>query len=168
MFDSITGLAACDRFFRKLSEIAGRPAHERYLRERRILVDGMRDAAFFFGGKKIALAQESDAAVGLSALIGEMGGETDLAVVPAETQSCAKINARKVVVGISARSTGTSTCSIANSHGAMTAKALDASHLQWGFPVFERLGHTAALSAGYKGTLDMVNMIGNALMEERA
>jgi nitrogenase molybdenum-iron protein alpha/beta subunit len=57
---------------------------------------------------------------------------------------------------------------IANSHGAMTAKALDAAHLNWGFPVFERLGHTTALSAGYKGTLDMVNMIGNALMEGRS
>ncbi len=168
MFDSITGLAACDRFFRKLSEVAGRPAHERYLRERRILVDGMRDAAFFFGGKKIALAQESDAAVGLSALIGEMGGDTELAVVPVEAQSCAKINARKVVVGDFGSVDGEFDLLIANSHGAMTAKALDASHLHWGFPVFERLGHTTALSAGYKGTLDMVNMIGNALMEGRA
>jgi nitrogenase molybdenum-cofactor synthesis protein NifE len=168
MFDSVTGLAACDRFFRKLSEIAGRPAHERYSRERRILVDGMRDAAFFFGGKKIALAQESDAAVGLSALIGEMGGETSLAVVPAETQSGAKINARKVVVGDFGSVDGDFYMLIANSHGAMTAKALGATHLQWGFPVFERLGHTAALSAGYKGTLAMVNMMGNALMEERA
>jgi nitrogenase molybdenum-cofactor synthesis protein NifE len=168
MFDSVTGLFACDRFFRKLSEIAGRPAHERYSRERRILVDGMRDAAFFFGGKKIALAQESDAAVGLSALIGEMGGETKLAVVPVETQSSAKINARKVVVGDFGSVDGDFDLLIANSHGAMTAKALGTSHLQWGFPVFERLGHTTALSAGYKGTLDMVNMIGNALMEGRA
>ncbi|MGC2424632.1 MAG: nitrogenase iron-molybdenum cofactor biosynthesis protein NifE [Nitrospirota bacterium] len=168
MFDSITGLSSCDRFFRKLSEIAGRPPHERYLRERRILIDGMRDAAFFFGGKKFALAQESDAAIGLSALIGEMGGETKLAVVPVETQSSAKINARKVVVGDFGSINGESDMLIANSHGAMTAKALGAAHLQWGFPVFERLGHTAELSAGYKGTLNMLNMIGNALMEGMA
>ena len=81
---------------------------------------------------------------------------------------CAKINARKVVVGDFGSVYGEFDMLIANSHGAMTAKALGASHLQWGFPVFERLGHTAALSAGYKGTLDMVNMIGNALTEGRA
>jgi nitrogenase molybdenum-cofactor synthesis protein NifE len=168
VFDSIIGLSASDRFFRMLSEITGRPAHERYLRERRILVDGMRDAAFFFGEKKIALVQESDAAVGLSALIGEMGGETSLAVVPVETESSAKINARKVVAGDFGSIDGKFDMLIANSHGAMTAKALGAAHLHWGFPVFERLGHTTALSAGYKGTLDMVNMIGNALMEGRS
>ncbi len=167
-FDSITGLAASDRFFRMLSEIAGRPALERFRRKRKILIDGMRDAAAVFGGKKIVIAQESDAAVGLSGLIREMGGVVPCAVAPAQAPSCAKIKAEKVVIGDFGSIEGGFDMLIANSHGAMSAKSLDAAHLEWGFPVFERLGYTASLSVGYAGTLDMINRIGNALLEETA
>ena len=165
VFDSVTSLASCDRFFRILSGITGSSAPERYRRQRKMLVDGMRDAAAVFGGKKIALAQESDAAVSLSALISEMGGVVPCAVAPSQAPSCAKIKAERVIIGDFGSIKGEFDMLVANSHGAMSAKSFGAAHLEWGFPVFERLGHTAALSAGYAGTLNIVNMIGNALME---
>lgn len=165
VFDTLTGMAACDRFFRVLSEIAKKPIPEKYRRERKALVDGMRDAAYAFGGKRVALAQEPDAAVGISALMREMGAEVPLAVVPTNAPACPKIAASKVVVGDFGSVKGKFDLLAANSHGAMTAEAVGAAHLVWGFPVFGRLGYNSTVSVGFRGTLNMVNKIGNALME---
>ena len=165
VLDSLTGLSACDRFLRVLSEISMKPISEKYRRERKVLVDGMRDAAYAFGGKRVALAQEPDAAVGISALAREMGAEVPLAVVPTNAPACPKISAGKVVAGDFGSVKGNFDLLIANSHGAMTAEAIGAAHLVRGFPVFGRLGYNSSVTAGYRGTLHMVNMIGNALME---
>ncbi len=165
MFDSLTGMAACDRFFRALSGICGRPAPARFARERRALVDGMRDAASAFGGKRVVLAGETDAVVGLSALVREMGGDVPLAVVPTHAPACADIASARVIVGDFGSVKGDFDLLIAGSHGAMAAEAAGAGHLVWGFPVFERLGYNSSVSVLYRGTLNMVNLIGNALME---
>jgi len=35
---------------------------------------------------------------------------------------------------------------------------------QTGFPVYKVLGHTAKVTVGYRGTLAMVNEVGNLMM----
>jgi len=165
VFDSMSSLADCDRFMRVLSEMSGREIPGRHRRERRILVDGMRDAAVVFGGKRLAIAQEPDAAVGISRLICEMGGKVTVAVVPTDGPSCDKIATDRLIIGDFGRIGSGFDLLIANSHGEMAAHAAAAAHMIWGFPVFERLGANSEVSVGYRGTLGMVNNIGNALME---
>ena len=76
------GLAAADAFFELLAATGGLAVPERFARERRILVDGMRDAMTAFGGRRAAVALETDAAVAISGLLAEMNATVTQAVVP--------------------------------------------------------------------------------------
>ena len=165
VFDTLTGLGASDRFFSALTEASGLKTPARYLRERRILVDGMRDAMAVVSGHRVAVAAEAQTAVSLTALLSEMNAVVPLAVVPVSSKTADGIIADEVVVGDFGSVRGEFDLLVASSHGRQAAKELCVPLLEWGFPVFERLGYTASLSAGYRGTLDMVNRIGNALME---
>ncbi len=162
VLDSLTGLDASDRFFSLLLEISNRkeiPA--RYQRERRILVDGMRDAVDIIGGKRIALAQEPDAALGLCGVLSEMVAEVPMVVIPTESSVADQIPAQEVVIGDYGSIKGRFDLLIAGSHGKLPAKELGLGHFEWGFPVFNRLGINTTLTIGYRGTLNMINQIGN-------
>ncbi|MGA2192104.1 MAG: nitrogenase iron-molybdenum cofactor biosynthesis protein NifE [Nitrospirota bacterium] len=167
VLDGLAGLAATDGLLHILYKISGRETPERYQRERKVLVDGMRDAMAVISGKRIALAQEVDAAVALSSLIAGTGARVKLAVVPSEAPGLGKIIADEVVVGDYGSLKGAFDLLIAGSHGRQAADALRIPHLEWGFPVFEKLGFNASLNVGYRGSLELVNRIGNALMEAR-
>jgi nitrogenase molybdenum-iron protein alpha/beta subunit len=157
------GLAATDAFLELLSDIAGLAAPEPLARERRILVDGMRDAMTAFGGRRAALALESDAAVAISSLLAEMGATVTQAVVPAASASLRAIAATRVDLGDFASLEGGADLLVAGSHGELPARDLHAAHFVWGFPVFGRLGHCQRVNVGYRGTLGLVNDIGNAM-----
>ena len=60
MFDSIAGLADSDLLMQSLVEVSGRPVPAKYERQRKVLIDAMRDAHFYFGGGKICIALEPD------------------------------------------------------------------------------------------------------------
>lgn len=167
VLDTVTGLAASDGLHGLLMWLSGRPTPARYVRQRQGLIDGMRDAMTAYAGKKTALAQECEKAYMLAELIREMGAETSVAVIPTEGPSASGIKADKVVVGDYSDIVDEVDLLIAGSHGASTSKSIRASHLEFGFPVFERLGANSVLTAGYSGTLEMINRIGNALLEAR-
>ena len=82
MFDSIAGLADSDLLLQTLAEVSGKPLPSRYERQRKVLVDAMRDAHFYFGGKKICIALEPDLAVQTSKWLEEMGAAVELAMIP--------------------------------------------------------------------------------------
>ncbi len=48
VFDSICGLARLDRLMQTLSEVSGMPMPPQYERQRKVLVDAMRDAHLLF------------------------------------------------------------------------------------------------------------------------
>ena len=162
VLDSLTGLAASDKFFSLLLELSGRediPA--RYQRDRKVLVDGMRDALDIMGGKRIALAQEADTALALCGMLQEMMAEVPMVVIPTEARVAKRIPAQEVVIGDYGSLKGQFDLLVAGSHGKSTAKELGARHFEWGFPVFNRLGINSTLTVGYRGTLNMINQIGN-------
>lgn len=162
-FDSLTGLGNSERFCRILSKAADMAVPEKYKRYRLILMDGMRDAAVRFGGKRIALALETGKALPLSTLVYGMGASVPLAVVPVKSGAAGRIIADRVVEGGYADLSGRFDLLIAGSHGAQAAGSLGIPHMEWGFPVFGRLGYNASISVGYKGTLELMNTIGNML-----
>jgi nitrogenase molybdenum-cofactor synthesis protein NifE len=159
-----TGLAAADAFFELLAATRGRAVPGRFERERLILVDGMRDAMTAFGGRRAAVALETDSAVAICGLLTEMNAAVTQAVVPTGAAAMNSINARRVDVGDFASLEAGFDLLVAGSHGELPARDLRASHFVWGFPVFERLGHCQRVNIGYRGTLALVNDIGNTLI----
>jgi nitrogenase molybdenum-iron protein NifN len=159
-----TGLASTDAFFELLAATGGLAVPGRFGRERLILVDGMRDAMTAFGGRRAAVALETDSAVAICGLLNEMNAAVTQAVVPTGAAGLNTINARRVDVGDFASLEEGFDLLVAGSHGELPARDLGASHYIWGFPVFERLGYCQRVNIGYRGTLALVNDIGNRLI----
>lgn len=165
VFESVSGIADVDSIMETLSQVSGMAIPEAYARQRRVLVDGMRDAHFYFGGKKISLALEPDLAVQMSKLLEEMGASVELAVIPTLSDAADRIRAHEVVIGDLFSLQGRFDLIISNSHAEETAKKLGVPLYQIGFPVYKVLGYTSKVTIGYRGTLNMVNEVGNLLMK---
>jgi nitrogenase molybdenum-cofactor synthesis protein NifE len=163
LFDSICGLENSKIFLETLSMISGMPIPERFKRQRRVLIDGLRDAHFITAGKRVCLALEPDHAVAMSGLLYAMGATVVRAVIPQPAASASRIMADEVLVGdISSVGEGFDML-ISNSHAVDTAKRLKVPLYQTGFPVNKIFGATARVTVGYRGTLNTINEIGNLL-----
>jgi nitrogenase molybdenum-cofactor synthesis protein NifE len=147
-FESIAGLRNADMLMETLSMLSGNEIPKKYERQRRILIDGMRDAHFYITGKKVCLALDHDLAAQTAAWLNEMGAE----VVEANSE------------GGLFSITGEFDLLISNSHAEDTAKRLGAPLYQMGFPVYKILGNTHKITIGYKGTLGLINAIANLMM----
>lgn len=150
VLDSLAGLKDCDVFLELLSMLSGRDIPSKYSRQRRILIDGMRDAHFFTTGKKAGLALEPDHAMQISKVMGDMGMDVRLTDISGDLFS---IEEGADIL-------------ISSSHAEDTAKRLGVPLLQAGFPVYKVIGHTAKLTAGYRGTLTLINDVANLLSWE--
>ncbi|HEX9020688.1 MAG TPA: nitrogenase iron-molybdenum cofactor biosynthesis protein NifE [Nitrospirota bacterium] len=162
-FDSIAGLANSDRLMRTLAEVSGNPVPVQYERQRRILVDAMRDAHFFFGDKKICIALEPDLAAQTSKWLDEMGAVVELAVIPTLSDAADHICAQEVRIGDLSAIQGEFDVLIANSHAEGVAKKLGMPLYEMGFPVYKTLGYTSKVTIGYRGTVTLIHEVGNLL-----
>ncbi len=165
VFESVSGIADVDSIIKTLSQISGKAAPEAYARQRRVLVDSMRDAHFYCGGKSICIALEPDHAVQVSKLLEEMGSSVELAVIPTLSDAVDRIRSREMAIGDLFSIQGRFDLIISNSHGEETAKKLGVPLYQMGFPVYKILGYTSKVTIGYRGTLNMVNEVGTLLMK---
>lgn len=164
LFESVSGLRDMDAFMETLSAISGRRMPRRYERQRRVLIDGMRDAHFYFGGKVVCTALEPDLSVQLSRVLGEMRAEVDLSVVPSRAASIDRIYAKNILVGDFFSIDGEFDLLISSSHAEDTAKRLGVPLYQMGFPVYKVLGNNSRVTIGYRGTLMMINEMANSLL----
>ncbi|MBI5213180.1 MAG: nitrogenase iron-molybdenum cofactor biosynthesis protein NifN, partial [Nitrospirae bacterium] len=149
VFESITGLRDTDIFMETLSMLSGRPISEKHARQRRILIDGMRDAHFYYGNKKVCLALEDDLSLQTASWLDEMGVEIEIV---------------DINLGDLFSMEGDFDLLISNSHAEDTAKRLGAPLYQMGFPVYKVLGNNHRITIGYRGTLGLINDIANLIM----
>jgi nitrogenase molybdenum-cofactor synthesis protein NifE len=154
--EGLAGIGDTDMFMETLGLLSGRPLPTRYRRQRRILVDAMRDAHGFFAKKRVCIALEPDHALQTSRWITGMGGVIPLAVVPTASASAALIGADRVIVGDLSSIEGTCDLLIANSHAVETAETLGVPLLQAGFPVYKIFGNTNKVTIGYRGTTSLI------------
>jgi nitrogenase molybdenum-cofactor synthesis protein NifE len=164
-FTSATGLREVDALVATLAAISGRPAPERVRRWRSRLLDAMVDSHYQLGGKKVALALESDALKTLAGFLAGMGCELQAAIAATRTRGLDRIASEQVFVGdledLEAAAEGADLL-VANSNGRQpAAKAGVKAHLRAGLPVFDRLGAHAKVWAGYRGTLNLVFEVAN-------
>lgn len=170
VYDRLTGLAAVDALVADLAEVSGRPVPERVRRWRSRLLDGMLDAHFVLGGRRVALALEPDLLAALVPFLAEMGARVVAAVAPTPAPVLAELPCDEVVVGdfddLEERAReGGAELLVASSHGAGSAARLGIPLLRLGFPVYDRLGAQHRLTAGYRGTLALLFDLANALLE---
>ncbi len=166
VFNSLAGIADTDAFIEVLGMLGHRNAHHRYERQRRILIDGMRDAHFFTAGKRAVIALETDHCIQVSHVLESIGMDVSLAVIPAPSGAASCIRAERVIAGdLSCLELGADVL-ISNSHAEDIAADLGMPLLQAGFPVYKVLGQTAQITLGYRGTLTLINDIANLLAKE--
>jgi len=165
VFDSVAGLDGSDKLVRTLSRIGDIPVLPRYERQRKVLVDAMRDDHVFFGGKRICLALEPDLALQASKWISSMGAVIELAVIPTLSGAADRIEARKVQIGDLHAVSGEFDLLIANSHGTGTAKRLGIPLFEMGFPVYKTIGYPSKITIGYRGTMTIMHDMANVLRE---
>ena len=163
VIDATTGLAGTDALLTQLTLLSGCPASERLARDRRVLVDAMRDAAIRISGRRIALALEPDHAAAIAAILDEMAARPVCAVVPTNAPVARRIPAQEVVVGDFASVPGGIDLLVAGSHGQRTARVLGVPLYETGFPRFEVYGASRQLTLGYRGATAVIDAIANLL-----
>lgn len=166
VFEGLAGLEDTDAFIEVLSALSGRSVPEKYKRQRRVLVDGMRDAHSFYGNRAVCLALEPDLSLQYSKWLEEMGAVVALSVLPSSGPSAAKVRADEVRVGDLFSIEGDFDILISNSHAVDTAKRLETALYQAGFPVYKIFGNNTKVTAGYRGTLTTMNEIANVFAKE--
>ena len=163
VLDAATGLAGTDALLAQLTLLSGQAAPASLERDRRILVDAMRDAHSRISGRRIALALEPDHAAAIAAVLDEMAARPVCAVVPTSVAVTRRIRAHEVVVGDFASVPGDIDLLVAGTHGKCTARVLGVPHFETGFPRFEVLGASRQLTIGYRGATAIIDAIANLL-----
>ncbi len=126
----------------------------------------MRDAHFFFGGKKACIALEPDHALQTAKWISAMGASVDLAIIPTLSGAAEHILAREVQIGDLHEVSGDFDVIVSNSHASSAAKRCGVPLYEMGFPVFKTIGYPSRVTIGYRGTLMMIYEIANLLMKK--
>ncbi|MBF0559749.1 MAG: nitrogenase iron-molybdenum cofactor biosynthesis protein NifN, partial [Nitrospirae bacterium] len=171
VLESITGLHDSDILMETLSMLSGKGMPPKYARQRNILIDGMRDAHFYFGNKKVTTALEPDLSVQVSRWLSEMGADVALAIIPQSASGGAAseghIQAREVIIGdlwsIRKYGHGKRDLIISNSHCEDTARDCGIPLYQMGFPLYKILGGNTRITIGYRGTLTLTNDVATIL-----
>jgi len=163
VIEAATGLAGTDHLLTVLTLLSGAPMPPRFERDRRVLVDAMRDAHLRISGRRVALALEPDHAAAVAAILDEMAARPVCAVVPTGSAATRRIEADEVVIGDFASVPSDIDLLVAGSHGRRTAHMLGVPIFETGFPRFEVFGASRQLTIGYRGTTAVVDAIANLL-----
>ena len=177
------GLRESDTFFETLEAVTGASMPARYERERGRLIDAYVDGHKYVFGKRAVVYGEEDLVTGLCAFLAEIGVDVILAgtgakkkgldkAVAAVTEGVAR-TAPEIHEGVDFHDIAERAeelkpdLLIGHSKGYRYAKAWGIPLIRVGFPVHDRFGGQRILHIGYKGALNMFDMIVNAVLEKK-
>lgn len=177
------GLRESDRFYEALEEIAGVPIPRRYELERGRLVDAYVDGHKYVFGKRAVVYGEEDLVAGLCAFLAEIGVDVVLAgtgsrnkgldkAIASVTDGVARL-APEVREGVDFHDIAEEAedlkpdLLIGHSKGYKYAKAWNIPLVRVGFPIHDRFGGQRMLHLGYRGALNLFDMIVNAVIEKK-
>lgn len=168
LFPSLLGLEASDAFFSFLQARSRQPVPVRYRWQREYLLDSMLDAHFVYGGKRFVTALEPDHLASVALWLKEMGA-VPAGLVAASSSPVLESIKEQVIVGdfgdLEDLARHGADLWISNSHGVQGAERCKIPYVPCGFPLFDLFGSALVTSVGYRGTTEMVNRIGNVLLE---
>ena len=177
------GLRESDRFFDTLEDISGTPMPRRYELERGRLVDAYVDGHKYVFGKRAVVYGEEDFVAGLCAFLSEIGVDVVLAgtgarkkgldnAIASVTNGVARI-APEVREGVDFHDIAEEAEAlkpdllIGHSKGYKYAKEWNIPIVRVGFPIHDRFGGQRILHLGYKGALNLFDMIVNTVIEKK-
>ncbi|MGL1863788.1 MAG: nitrogenase [Pseudodesulfovibrio sp.] len=177
------GLRESDRFFETLEDISGTPMPRRYELERGRLVDAYVDGHKYVFGKRAVVYGEEDFVAGLCAFLAEIGVDVVLAgtgarkkgldnAIASVTNGVARI-APEVREGVDFHDIAAEAEAlkpdllIGHSKGYKYAKEWNIPIVRVGFPIHDRFGGQRILHLGYKGALNLFDMIVNTVIEKK-
>jgi len=176
------GLLNTDSFFTELVKILGCPIPVKYLKERGRLLDAMVDVHKYLYGVKAAIYGDPDFVFSLTTFMLELGMNPVLVATGSKSrdfeakvrQIVEKINPEfepVVLNGIDfdTLNDAVSQCNpeilIGNSNGRYIAKARNIPLVRVGLPIHDRVGAQRILSVGYRGAMELLDRITNAILE---
>jgi nitrogenase molybdenum-iron protein NifN len=175
------GIENCDSFFASLAEILGREIPERWTQERGRLVDAYIDGHKYLNGKRALIYGEEDFVTALASFLDEVGAAPVIAATGAENKGF-RSRLRSVLrntkeeteimddadfVGMLEKAKFLKPDFVlGHSKGLYLARNLRIPLVRCGFPIHDRIGGQRILHLGYRGTLNLFDLICNALMEE--
>jgi nitrogenase molybdenum-iron protein beta chain len=178
------GLAGTDEFVMKLSELTGKEVPEQLKIERARLVDAMQDSYPYMHGKKFAIFGDPDFLLGLVSFIVEMGGipthvlchnaprkgwEEDMKAIiskSAWSEEC-QVWANKDLWHLrSLLFTEPVDFMIGNVYGKELYRDTGTPLIRIGFPIFDRHHLHRYSISGYKGALNLLTWITNAVLDQ--
>lgn len=176
------GLSNTDAFFTELAKLLSCSIPEKYQKERGRLLDAMVDVHKYLYGVKTAVYGDPDQVFSLTTFLLELGMNPILVATGSKSSNFG-IKVRQifkelrsdlepiVLDGIDFDSLNDTVreCRpeilIGNSNGRYIAKALDIPLVRVGLPIHDRVGSQRILTMGYRGALELLDRITNAILE---
>lgn len=173
------GIINSDAFFKVLEEISGRKTPDKYLSERRRLIDSYVDAHKYLFGKKVLIYGEEDLVLALAQFVSEIGLVPEICATGSVNKSFKeKIqaylpNSEQVTVlddsdfeiireAILEKEID---LIIGNSKGYKIAREVKIPLVRVGFPIHDRIGAQRLKICGFEGTQELFDRVTNALLE---
>jgi len=177
------GIGAFDAFLAELSEVTGLPVPPTIRAERGRAVDAATDAHPYFHGRRISMFGDPDLMIGLVAFLLEMGAEPVHIVSTNGTKKWQK----QLEALLAASPYGASAqvhpgrdlwhlrsllvtepvdLLVGNSHGKYAARDAKIPLVRIGFPIVDRVNLHRYATLGYRGAINLITWIANALIEE--
>lgn len=174
------GVKATDAFIMELIKISGKAVPYELEEERGQLVDIMTDTHHHFHGKKVAVFGDPDHVLAMTEFTLSLGMKPVYVVTGTpggSFEKLAKQMLEEANVEGKVKSSGdlfelhqwikneSVDLLIGNSYGKYIARAEDIPLIRYGFPNLDRSVHSYFPVVGYKGTMRLIEMISNALLE---
>lgn len=174
------GVKATDDFLMAVSELTGKEISKELEEERGQLVDILTDTHFHFHGKKVAIYGDPDIVIALTEFCLSIG------MIPVHVLTGTPGEAFEATIKDMLKTAGVEgnvkawgdlftlhqwiknepvDLMIGNTYGKFIAKAEDIPLVRVGFPILDRAVHSYMPMVGYKGTMRLIEMIGNSLLD---
>jgi nitrogenase molybdenum-iron protein NifN len=176
------GIANTDNLYAVLEKITGTPIPEKWKRIRGRLVDAYIDGHKYCYGKKAIVYGDEDFVCAISSFLDEIGIIPVLAATGAasakfrQRMKSALKNCREETAIMDDSDFATmlenardlaADFVIGNSKGFYISKNLGLPLVRCGFPIHDRIGGQRLLHLGYRGTLNLFDLVCNALMQAK-
>ena len=176
------GLSNTDNFFTELVSILNCHIPEKYQKERGRLLDAMVDVHKYLYGVKAAVYGDPDMVFSLTTFMLEIGMHPVLIATGSKSRDFG-MKIRQIFkeirpelepvvldgIDFDSLNDAVSNCSpdilIGNSNGRYIAKARDIPLVRVGLPIHDRVGAQRILTVGYRGALELLDRITNAILE---
>jgi len=176
------GIELTDSFFRAMEELTGKKTPAKWMKIRGRLVDAYIDGHKYCAGKKAIVYGEEDFVCSMVSFLDEIGiapviiatgspspdfAERIKPLLRNSRTPCRIMDDADFATIVEAAKGLDVDIAIGNSKGQYITRNLDVPLVRCGFPVHDRMGGQRILHLGYRGTLNLFDMICNALMQEK-